>query len=35
MKGLIKSIENNVVQYDVDTTNGQSGSPILVEYMEN
>ncbi len=30
MKGIIKSIENSIVQYDIDTSVRQNGSPILV-----
>jgi V8-like Glu-specific endopeptidase len=35
MSGLIKSINNNSIQYDIDTTMGQSGSPIMIEYASH
>ena len=32
MKESVKSIKNDIIEYDIDTTVGQSGSPILIEF---
>jgi V8-like Glu-specific endopeptidase len=33
-KGKITKIYNGVIYHDIDTMKGQSGSPILAEYIE-
>lgn len=32
MSGAVTSISDNKIQYDIDTTFGQSGSPLILEY---
>ncbi len=34
MKGAIKEIDKDIIKYDIDTTIGESGSPIIVQYTD-